>query len=86
MGSALDAHDVSAKQSRVKAADHERKHTQQRHRGRVGGGRAHKGDSGDLDREKRSECQNVQPDVLHSSYLLFLGFRGRFPIPLFTVA
>ena len=86
MGSALDAHDVSAKQSRVKAADHERKHTQQCHRGRVGGVRAHKGDSGDLDREKRSECQNVQPDVLHSSYLLFLGFRGRFPIPLFTVA
>ena len=86
MGSALDAHDVSAKQNRVKAADHERKHTQQRHRGRAGGVRAHKGDSGDLDREKRSECQNVQPDVFHSSYLLLLGFRGRFPIPLFTVA
>ena len=37
MGSALDAHDISAEQSRVDAADHERKHTQQRHRGGADG-------------------------------------------------
>ena len=78
IGSALDAGNVSAEQSRVDAADHERKHTQQRHRGGADGVRAHKGDSGDLDREERNECKNVQPDVFHSSYLLnFLGFRGR---------
>ena len=87
MGSALDAHDVSAKQSRVNAADHERKHTQQRHRGGAGRIRAHKGDSGDLDREKRNERKNVQPDVFHSSYLLnFLVVRGRFPAPSLTIA
>ena len=87
MGSALDAHDISAEQSRVDAADHERKHTQQRHRGGADGVRAHQGDSGDLDREERNECKTVQPNVFHSSYLLnFFGFRGRRPVPLFTIA
>ena len=62
MRSATDAHDVSAKQDRVNAADHERKHTQQRHRSRARGVRAHKGDSDDLDREKRNERKNVQPN------------------------
>ena len=38
------------------------------------GVRAHKGDSDDLDREKRNERKNVQPNVFHSSYLLkFFG-------------
>ena len=74
MRSATDAHDVSAKQDRVNAADHERKHTQQRHCSRACGVRAHKGDSDDLDREKRNERKNVQPNVFHSSYLLkFFG-------------
>ena len=82
MESAPDAADVSAKQRRVQAADHERERTQQRHRGRAGGVRAHKGDSGDFDRKERNKCKNVQPNVFHSCYLLkFFRLRGRRPIP-----
>ena len=41
----------------------------------------------DLDREKRNERKNVQPNVFHSSYLLnFLVVRGRFPAPSLTIA
>ena len=76
MRSATDAHDVSAKQDRVNAADHERKHTQQRHRSRARGVRAHKGDSDDLDREKRNKSQNVQQDVFHNGSLLKDLLRG----------
>ena len=76
MRSATDAHDVSAKQDRVNAADHERKHTQQRHRSRARGVRAHKGDSDDLDREKRNKSQNVQQDVFHNESLLKDLLRG----------
>ena len=88
MRSTADAHDVSAKQDRVNAADHERKHTQQRHRSRARGVRAHKGDSDDLDREKRNERKNVQPNVFHGSSLLkfFRSWGGRQPIPSLTVA
>ena len=45
-------------------------------------------ESDDLDREKRNERKNVQPNVFHSSYLLkFFRFRGGHqPIPSLTVA
>ena len=83
--SKLDTRDVSAEQSRVRSADHERQQSQQHHGSRTRGIRAHKSNSDDLDREKRNKSQNIQQDVFHNDSLLKELLPGASD-PLFTMS